>query len=144
MLLRLAIVLLLLLAVLAFGAWWRRRDGQVRAGGDGRFSRDQLAAVGLEVGGAEALGVLLGSPTCSPCVAVKRILGEVADERPAFRWVYVDAAEHLALADAHHVMRVPTLFVLDPRGRILARTSGVPAKRDLDRVLDREGQLDPV
>jgi hypothetical protein len=41
-------------------------------------------------------------------------------------------------------MRVPTLFVLDPAGRILARTSGVPAKRDVERVLDREGELDPA
>jgi hypothetical protein len=54
----------------------------------------------------------------------------------------VDAADHLDLARTHHVLRVPTLFVLDRRGRILARTSGVPAERDLLRVLDREGDLE--
>lgn len=130
------------------GWWWNRRDGAVRTGESatrhGGFTPDQLTAVGLEVSGAEAVALLLGSPTCAPCVSVKRILGEVTEERPTFRWVYVDAAAHLDIAEAHHVMRVPTLFVLDPDGRILARTSGVPAKRDLLAVLDREGDLEPA
>ena len=145
MLLRLVIVLAVIGAAALVGAWWRARDGRVREVGDGRFSPDQLARVGLDriprAGGA----LLLGSPTCAPCVTVKSILGEVADERRDFTWTYVDAAEHMDIADAHHVMRVPTLFVLDGRGRILARTSGVPAKRDLLAVLDREASsLDPA
>lgn len=134
---RLGLVLLLLAAVTLAGRWWQRRSGRVRAGAGG-FTRSQLDAVGLTVEGAEAVGLLLGSPTCSPCVAVKRVLAEVQERRPGFRWVDVDAADHLDLADAHHVMRVPTLFVVDPCGRILARTSGVPAVHELVAVLDRE------
>ncbi len=145
MLLRLLIVLVVIGLAALVGAWWRARDGRVREGGDGRFTPEQLADVGLadmpRTGGA----LLLGSPTCAPCTTVRTILGEVAEERRAFRWTYVDAADHLDIADAHHVMRVPTLFVLDGRGRILARTSGVPAKRDLLAVLDREASsLDPA
>ncbi len=143
MLLRLLLVAAIVVTMALVGAWWQRRDGQV-VSSDGRFRADHLDAVGLVgldgVGGA----LLLGSPTCAPCVTVKQILTEVVDERPDFRWVYADAADHLDIADAHHVMRVPTLFVLDHGGRILARTSGVPAKRDLLRVLDREGELDPA
>lgn len=143
-LLRLTIVAGVIGLAAVTGWWWRRRDGRVRevAAGDAAFDRGQLAAVGLDPVGAEALAVLLGSPTCAPCGTVRRILGEVASERPGFRWRYVDAADHLDLAERHHVLRVPTLFVLDPQGRILARTSGVPARRDLLRVLDREGDLD--
>ncbi len=141
MLVRLLVVVAIVVLAAAFGAWWRRRDGRVRSDARGRFSAAQLAAVGLgsvpEAGGA----LLLGSPTCAPCVTVRQILGEVEQDRPSFRWAYVDAADHLDIADAHHVMRVPTLFVLDASGRILARTSGVPAKRDLLQVLDREGEL---
>lgn len=143
MIVRLAIVVLIVLGAAAFGLWWQRRSSRVR-GGAGRFSRAQLAAVGLRSDGAEALAVLMGSPTCAPCVTVKQILAEVVAERPAFRWTYVDAADHLDVADAHRVMRVPTLFVLDLDGTILARTSGVPAKADLLRVLDRDGALDPA
>lgn len=144
MLVRLLVVLAILAAVALLGAWWRARQGRVRAGGDGRFTPDQLAEVGLVDVPDGGAALLLGSPSCAPCVTVRRILTEVADARPAFDWVYVDAADHMGLVDAHRVMRVPTLFVVDRGGRILARTSGVPARRDLERVLDREGSLDAV
>lgn len=145
MLVRLLVVLAILAVVAVLGAWWRARDGRVRAGGDGRFSPDQLDQVGLDRIAGTGAALLLGSPTCAPCVTVRAILAEVAEERPDFRWVYRDAADHMPIADAHRVMRVPTLFVVDRRGRILARTSGVPAKRDLVAVLDREASsLDPA
>lgn len=145
MLVRLLVVLAIIGLAALVGAWWRARDGRVREGGDGRFTPDQLDQVGLDAITRSGGALLLGSPTCAPCTSVKGILGEVADERGDFRWTYVDAAEHMDIADAHRVMRVPTLFVLDSRGRILARTSGVPAKRDLLAVLDREASsLDPV
>lgn len=130
-------VLALLLAAWAVGLWWRRREGRVRQGA-GAFDRGQLRRLGLDGSGPGVRALLLSSPTCSPCRTVRRILGEVSGERPEFRWVVVDAADHIELARTHHVMRVPTLFVLDGSGRILARTSGVPARRDLERLLDRE------
>lgn len=139
----LVVAAIILLSVLV-GRWWQRRDGTVKRvdAADGHhFEPEQLAAVGLDVEGAEALALLLGSPTCAPCETVKGVLAEVEDERPGLHWTYVDAADHLELARSHHVMRVPTLFVLEPGGRILARTSGVPGRRDLLRVLDREGEF---
>lgn len=135
-LVRVVIVLAVVAVAYAAGRWWSARDGRVRAG-TGAFTARQLAAVGLDARDAEALALLLGSPTCAPCVTVKRLLREVATQRPGFRWVDVDAAEHLDLAAQHHVLRVPTLFVLAPDGRILARTSGVPAIRDLHDAIDR-------
>ena len=135
---RLLLVVGLLVVVTLLGRWWQSRDGRVKeiAEGDGRFDPDQLAAVGLGDARAPVVGLLLGSPTCAPCATVKRVLGELADARDDFSWVYVDAADHLDIAKDHHVLRVPTLFLLNRRGRILARTSGVPALRDLDAVID--------
>jgi thiol-disulfide isomerase/thioredoxin len=143
-LLRLLLVVASVAVVAAFGWWWQRRDGRVRAVADdqARLTDDQLADVALDLDGAEAGALLLGSTTCGSCTAVKRILGEVAEQRPGFRWVDVDAGDHLDLASAHRVLRVPTLFVVDPDGRILARTSGVPAQQELVEVLDRGGDLD--
>jgi hypothetical protein len=152
MLLRLVLVLALVATVALAGLVWRRRDGRVREvapterGDDApetaaRFGPDQLDAVGLDLEGVRAGAVLLSSPTCAPCATVRRILGELTEARDDVRWVSVEAADHLDLARAHHVMRVPTLFLLDHEGRILARTSGVPARGDLERVIDREGSL---
>lgn len=138
--LRVLLVAAVVAVTIAAGWWWERRDGRVR-GGTGGFTRAQLAAVGLAPARRDPVALLLGSPTCAPCVTVKHVLAQVEQVRPGFRWVDVDAADHLDLADAHHVMRVPTLFVIDPDGRILARTSGVPAVQDLVAVIDREADL---
>lgn len=135
--LRALLVAGLVVAVLLVGWLWKRRDGAVRdAGDDARLDDDHLAAVGLDLSDADAGALLLGSPTCAPCDTVKGLLGDLAEERQGFRWVYADAGEHLRIAEEHRVLRVPTLFVVAPDGRILARTSGVPRHEDLRRVLD--------
>lgn len=143
LLLRLLAVAVVVAAVAVTGWWWQRRSGRFRTADVDEPTLDagQLVAVGLAATGADTLALLLGSPTCAPCVTVKRLLDEVAGERSGFRWAYADAADHLGLVAAHHVRRVPTLFVLAPDGRILARTSGVPARQDLLAVLDRDGDL---
>lgn len=136
LLLRALVVAALLLAALAAGWWWQRRDGEVRSGGDERLRSVHLDALGLDLDQADAGAVLLGSPTCTPCESVKQVLTELEGERVGFRWVYADAADHLTLAEEHRVRRVPTLLVVEPTGRIVARTSGVPRSDDLRRVLD--------
>lgn len=136
--LRLVLVLGLLASVALAGWWWNRRDGRVRRVEDPttRVSPAHLAAVGLDLDGATAGAILLGSPTCVPCVAVERVLAELAATRPGFRWVKVDAADHPELTEAHRVLRVPTLLAIDDEGRLLARTSGVPTASELAAVLD--------
>lgn len=141
-LLRSLLVAVLIVAVLAAGWLWRRRDGAVQTVEDGRLGGNHLDAVGLDLSDGAAGALLLGSPTCSPCTQVKRVLSDLEVERQDFRWVYADAADHLGLADEHRVMRVPTLFLVAADGRILARTSGVPGHDDLRRVLDADGPLD--
>lgn len=146
-LLRLMLVLGLLALVAGFGRWWRGRDGRVRddrvrAGGQRSvIAADHLAAVGLVVPAGGVGAVLLGSPTCTPCTAVKRVLRELQAERDDLAWVYADAADHLELVAAHRVMRVPTLLLVDDAGHVLARTSGVPQLDDLRRVLDDDAPL---
>jgi thiol-disulfide isomerase/thioredoxin len=142
--LRLVLVLGLLALVALAGWWWNRRDGRVRRAADDapRVETHHLDAVGLDLAGADAGAVLLGSPTCTPCVAVERVLRQLAADRPGFRWVKVDAADHLPLTEAHRVLRVPTLLVVDADRRLLARTSGVPAHEDLAAVLDGDADLE--
>lgn len=139
---RLLLVVAILVAVGLGGWWWQRRDGRVRdvatdAGAPPAFDDAQLAEVGLSLEAASAGAVLLSSPTCGSCHQVERILTEVADERPDFAWVSVDAGEHLELTRRHHVLRVPTLLVVDRDGHLLARTSGIPARHEIEQVIDR-------
>ena len=142
---RLLAVLVGVTVVAAFGWWWQQRSNRVvtvdadAADDAPKLQADQLAAVGLDLRGAESAAVLLGSPTCAPCDTVKDILRGLESERTGFTWVYADAADHLDLAQEHRVMRVPTLFVIEPTGRILARTSGVPRPEQLRDVLDGSG-----
>jgi hypothetical protein len=142
---RLLAVLIGVAVVAAAGWWWQRRTSRVvtvdadAAVDAPQLQPDHLAAVGLDLQGAQSGAVLLGSPTCSPCDTVKGILRDLESEREGFRWAYADAADHLGLAQEHRVMRVPTLFVVGPSGRILARTSGVPRPEQLREVLDGGG-----
>lgn len=139
LLLRALLVGVLVVMVVVLGRLWQRRDGRVKAAPqvDGPVLADgDLDALGLDLRGAGAAAVLFGSPTCAPCERVKQVLGELESERDGFRWVYADAAQHLDMTRAHRVMRVPTLLLVEPTGRVLARTSGVPRTDDLRRVLD--------
>jgi thioredoxin-like negative regulator of GroEL len=146
-LLRLVLVGTVLVAAAVAGRVWTARDGRVRLVAEDddqstpRLSSAELESVGLVARPAGPQALLLGSPTCAPCVTVRRVLDEVRAERPDLRWAYVDAADHLDLANAHGVRRVPTLLVLDVDGRIVARTSGVPRTSDLVAALDGRGEL---
>jgi thioredoxin-like negative regulator of GroEL len=148
-LLRLLAVAAGVAVVAALGWWWQQRNNRVvtvsaDAASDGpQLQADHLAAIGLDLRGAQSAAILLGSPTCSPCDTVKDMLRDLETERSGFRWAYADAADHLDLAQEHRVMRVPTLFVIEPSGRILARTSGVPRPEQLRDVLDG-GAADPT
>jgi len=140
LLLRVALVALVVLLTTLAGRVWQRRDGRVAA--TASSGRDHRRNLGLTLDHAGPQAVLFGSATCAPCDTVKGLLAEVESERDDFRWHYVDAVDRLDLADEHAVRRVPTLLVLDHRGEIVARSSGVPQRSALTAALSRS--LDPA
>lgn len=106
-------------------------------GGDGLEPAVQ-ARLGLDPALPGPRAVLFGSPTCSPCDTVKAVLDDVrSSERPDLQWSYVDAADHLDVADAQRIRRVPTLLVLDDAGEVVSRASGVPARGELLEALEK-------
>ena len=134
MLLRFALVLVVILLATLAGRVWQRRDGHVTTE-TATTGRDHRPGLGLATDHAGPQAVLFGSATCAPCDTVKGLLREVESQREDFRWHYVDAADRLDLADEHAVRRVPTLLVLDDRGEIVARSSGVPERDKLTAAL---------
>ncbi len=134
-LLRLALVVTLLATASLAGMLWNRRDGRVQLVTLPAGEVSLASRLGLD-GHVGTRAILFGSATCSPCDTVKSMLREVEAERDDFAWTYVDAAEHLDLADEHRVRRVPTLLVLDEDGSVRARTSGVPARDALRAAIE--------
>ena len=127
-----------LLASAAFGLWWRRRDGRTRAVVDeARLSDADLALLGLGTLGERATLVQFSSAFCAPCRATRRILGEVAEMVDGVTYAEVDAESHLEAARRFHVLRTPTVLVLDRDRRVVVRASGQPRKVDVLAALGR-------
>jgi thiol-disulfide isomerase/thioredoxin len=124
------VVLLIVVGLgLALGLWRRRRDGRsrtVRAGAT--VSAEDL---GTPLGDQATL-LQFSAPICSPCRATRRVLAAVAGQHPGVVHVELDVDRYLDLVRRLDVLRTPTLLVLDPAGRVVTRTTGVPTR---DQVL---------
>jgi thiol-disulfide isomerase/thioredoxin len=143
----LAVLIAALAVATAFGLWRRRVDGAVREVDAQAHSvhvhRDvpqeqlmhlQATDIGADLGDQATL-VQFSSAFCQPCRATRQVLGQVADMVPGVVHVEVDAEEHLDLVRRLHVLRTPTVFVLDSTGAIRKRASGTPRKADIIAAL---------
>jgi len=126
-------VLIVALIVAAFVAWGYSTF-------NGRF-RDKSAP---DVLTADDLGRPLGeratllhfsSAFCSPCRATRTLLIDVADRVDGVAVVEIDAESHLELVRRLDIMRTPTVLVLDPRGAVVRRASGVPRREHVFSAL---------
>jgi len=114
------LVAVLLLATLA-GELRRRQAGRSRAVIDGDLlTADEL---GLPLG-RRATFVQFSSPACSPCRAVRRVLGDLTGSQAGLAHIELDAVEHLDLTRRLGILRTPTVLLLDPDGRVVRRISG--------------------
>ena len=139
-----AVVVATLLVSAAFGVGWSRRNGRTRDVTDGALSRDDLAALGVGTLGERATLVQFSSAFCAPCRATRRILGEVADMVDGVTYAEVDAESHLDAVRRFHVMRTPTVLVLDRDGRLVVRASGQPRKADVLAAVGKAAGSDAV
>lgn len=124
------LVLIVALAVAACAAvGYSVLNGRFRA----RSGSDVLTAddLGRPLGERATL-LHFSSAFCAPCRATRTLLADVADRVDGVALVEVDAESHLELVRRLDVMRTPTVLVLDPRGAIVRRASGLPRR---DQVL---------
>jgi thiol-disulfide isomerase/thioredoxin len=94
--------------------------------------------IGAELGtglGERATLVQFSSAFCQPCVATRRILGEVAGMVEGVVHVDIDAESHLELVRRLDIRRTPTVLILDRDGHIVRRASGAPRKADVIAAL---------
>ena len=88
--------------------------------------------------GERATLVHFSTAFCQPCRAARRVLGDIADAVPGVEAAEVDAESRLDLVRRFGVLRTPTVLVLDSRGHVVRRASGVPRK---DQVLAALGEV---
>lgn len=131
-----------LVASAAFGVVWRRRDGRTHdVAGAQRLNAADLAALGIEGTGERATLVQFSSAFCAPCRATRRILTEVSGMVDGVTYAEVDAESHLDAVRRFHVLRTPTVLVLDGSGRVVVRASGQPTKADVIAAVGRAAGL---
>lgn len=130
----LVVLLAAIIAATSFGLWRRRVDGRLKQPTLSAAERLTAADLGRPLGDRATL-VHFSSAFCQPCVAARRVLGEVAAMVPGTTHVEVDAESNLELVRRLAVMRTPTVLVLDRDGIIVRRASGAPRKADVIAAL---------
>lgn len=132
----LVVLVVVLLAATVFGLWPA-----------GRLSAPKRRNVGLaltraDLGqdpGQRATLVQFSSAFCAPCRATRQVLSHVAATVDGVRHVEVDAESHLDLVRRMGVTRTPTTFVLDHRGHVVQRSTGVPRLAQVVGLVDSMG-----
>ncbi|HEX7106821.1 MAG TPA: thioredoxin family protein [Acidothermaceae bacterium] len=124
--------LIALLVVTTGAGWvWRARNGAMR---DVKTGSDDPRLTSSDLGadlGARATLVQFSSAFCAPCRAARVVLSDVARTVDGVTHIEIDAESHLDLVRRLDIMRTPTIFVLDARGRVVKRASGAPRKAEV-------------
>ncbi|MEU8785723.1 thioredoxin family protein [Streptomyces sp. NPDC048637] len=130
----LMVCIAVLAAASAFGVWHQRRNGRLTVRERDDTARLGAAEIGAELGERATL-LQFSSAFCQPCRATRRTLTEVAGMVEGVAHVEIDAEDHLDLVRQLHVLRTPTVLVLDADGTIVRRASGQPRKADVIAAL---------
>lgn len=121
------IVVGVILAVGVFGLWRSQVDGKAKAAKGPRLAPEQL---GGELGESATL-VQFSTAFCAPCRTARVVLQKVADTVPGVKHVEIDAEDNLDLVRQLDIMRTPTTLLLDSKGQIRNRVTGVPQTPEL-------------
>ncbi|MFF0052324.1 TlpA family protein disulfide reductase [Streptomyces sp. NPDC005498] len=113
-----------------FGVVQAARSGRLRARPTDGAVRLSAAEIGAEMGERVTL-LQFSTAVCQPCRATRRMLAEVAATVPGAVHVEIDAEARLELVRRLEILRTPTVFVLDPTGRVVGRASGQPRRADV-------------
>jgi thiol-disulfide isomerase/thioredoxin len=134
------VVLLIAVLVAAISAWAvSKKNGRFAT----KTSDDRLGADEIGIGlGERATLVQFSSAFCAPCRATRVLLTDIADKVDGVVTVDIDAEEHLDLVRQLNILRTPTVLVLDAKGAIVTRASGLPRREQVlsalgDAVGDR-------
>ena len=71
------------------------------------------------------------SEFCQPCRVTSKVLEAVTNSFPAICHIELDVVEHLDLVKTYGISRTPTTLIIDKKGTVHFRATGVPKKTEL-------------
>lgn len=91
--------------------------------------------------GKKATLLQFSTEYCGQCPGVRRQLLEFEEQTAGLLYLDVDITDRLNLAAHFSVSQTPTVFVLDPKGEIKSRISGIPRPGVIQSELKKLGAL---
>jgi thiol-disulfide isomerase/thioredoxin len=89
--------------------------------------------------GKKATLVQFTTQYCGQCPGVRRTLSQLAYRTGGLEFCEVDITERLNLAAKFNINQTPTVFLLDPQGKLVFRVGGVPKMKQLSEELEELG-----
>jgi len=124
-------ILLILIPTTAYGLWYQRSRGKIRA----KHTAPEAALTAEILGealGSRATLVQFSSAFCTPCRATRLLLESVVSTMPDVQHMDIDAEAHLVLVRKLNIHSTPTTLILDSQGLEVGRAVGAPTR---DQVL---------
>jgi thiol-disulfide isomerase/thioredoxin len=91
--------------------------------------------------GKKATLLQFSTEYCGQCPGVRRQLLEFEEQTAGLLYLDVDITDRLNLAAHFSVSQTPTVFVLDPKGEIKSRISGIPRPGVIQSELKKLGAV---
>ena len=86
--------------------------------------------------GERATVVQFSSTFCAPCRTTRYVVERAVATADGIAYADLDVADHLALGERLGIDVTPTVLVLDARGDVVRRATGVPTLAQLRSALD--------
>ncbi|WP_456786427.1 thioredoxin family protein [Cellulomonas sp. P5_C5] len=92
--------------------------------------------------GARATVVQFSSTFCAPCRSTRYVVERAVATADGVAYADLDIADHLALGERLAIDVTPTVLVLDARGDVVRRATGVPTLAQLRSALDSASSVE--
>lgn len=92
--------------------------------------------------GEHATVVQFSSTFCAPCRSTRYVVERAVATAEGVAYADLDVADHLALGERLAIDVTPTVLVLDARGDVVRRATGVPTLAQLRSALDSASSLE--
>ncbi|MEY3711151.1 MAG: hypothetical protein RLZZ99_972 [Actinomycetota bacterium] len=119
----------------AYGIWYQRSRGKVRAKSKRASVKPLLAdEIGGELG-SRATFVQFSSAFCTPCRATRALLTDITADLNDVEHIEIDAEQNLELVRKLDIRSTPTTLVLDKDGVEIGRAIGAPKRVEILETL---------